>query len=129
MIHKKKFIFGPGIKKHDPNFNIQFVCSFSENLRNATKLVDSAAPGITQKIESLVKGLVVEFDSDVALKDSLQNDRRARLGRVMRQVDLRTEDEDMIFKAFVSWNYDLGMWHVMLEFPNETYWEGDQSSN
>lgn len=116
-----KTIRGLDVKVTSDRTQLPFVVSLTKSLRMLASLGGEKAK---EKIETIGRNLAHDFESDPALKESLQNDPRALPNdRVMRQVDIKEEDNSLLFKAFVSWNKELNCWHIFLELPGETVWE------
>lgn len=105
------------------NEGIPFNISLSINLRSFCNL----STEIKNKIEKIGKDLAEQFENDSELNDSLKNDPAHKLGcRVMRQVDMRADNGDILIKTFISWNYKLNSWHILMELPDELVWENGE---
>ena len=97
-------------------FPIAYTCTLSDDLREAV-----AFTGSHSRIQSLVEGIVKQFDEDKELKKEVKVMLPGH--RVMRQVDIRTDEHGILLKCFVNWNFKINMWHVFVEAAHETFWE------
>lgn len=77
-------------------------------------------------VRYVAERLVLDCEANKDLKASLLNDPRRSEGRVMRQIDVKVEDGQVVLKAFAS--YGKHGWHIMLEGLEEDVWETGQSN-
>lgn len=111
---------GPDVKQAVEG-EMPFVVSMSKMLRLT---VSMGGQYYKDKIEGMGKDIAHQFENDPVLKNSLKNDPQVLEGKlVMRQIDLKDAEGDIIVKAFVMWNLKIDCWHVLLELPNEDVWE------
>lgn len=99
-----------------------FVCSLSNKMR----LCLQVDPSVKEKITKIAHGVIQTITSVAGVAESLRNESIPGVVKAMRQIDLRNEAREMIFKSFTFWNYDLNCWHVLLEGCEETFWEEQQ---
>ncbi len=106
----------------DSKSNAAYVCSLST-------LVRYGADDLTKEnLKHLVEGFVAYVENDAILAESLK-EKPPPGGKIMRQMDILSNiDNHILFKTFISWNWDLGMWHVFVEGPEESCFEGNGDS-
>lgn len=97
--------------------SVPYICSLSKKVRLGLAIL----PG--DGIKRAVIGTVEQFEADKALKASLKQ--KSKQGeKLVRQVDIRVQANGPVtFKLFVSWNWNLGLWHVFVEGGKETAFE------
>ena len=96
--------------------NAPFVCNLSKKVKLGLQVMNLPIDGLQRAVASVVD----QFEDDPALKANLKQ-LPPKSGRIMRQVDIRiAPSEPVLFKFFVSWNWKLDMWHVLIEGAMET---------
>jgi hypothetical protein len=91
------FHFGPDIK-FDPNIDVPFVCSMSKFLRT---IVSEGPKAVKENIKAIAQRTTKDAE-EMGLKEALMNDPDAQPGdRVMRQMDLKSEDGSIMLKCFI----------------------------
>jgi hypothetical protein len=99
-----------------PGFPYKYVCSFSPMLRT---VVQALGANLQPSVEAVVK----DFEESPELCASLKVYHPE--GRIMRQVDLRDDNERILAKCFLWWDWHNKHWVVMME-GDEVYWEKGQ---
>lgn len=96
-----------------------FVCSLSAKLR----LVLALMPNIRERMTKIAHGVVQTITTTEGVAESLRKESLAGVIKALRQIDLRGSKMEILFKSYTFWNYELKCWHVLLEGPEETFWE------
>lgn len=96
-----------------------FVCSLSSKLRLALTLM----PNIRERMTKIAHGVVQTITTTEGVAESLRRESLVGLIKALRQIDLRGSNMEILFKSYTFWNYELKCWHVLLEGPEETFWE------
>jgi len=94
------------------DFPIRYMASLSPLLRLATQVIS------VNNLREAVQGVVADIDSRADVVESLKADAAA-----MRQVDIKNDDEMVIFKCFVGWDEGEKWYIVFVEGGNENHWE------
>jgi hypothetical protein len=109
---------GTRIDIDDKPVKDSYVCSYSKNLRHAIDVYPEVKDTIRRHVESLVNYVI----ADKEIADSLKV--KSPGGRILRQMDIRRDDDNsIILKTFIHWNWDVNVWHVLVEGPDETCFE------
>jgi hypothetical protein len=104
----------------DVKQNIPFVASLSEKMRTGIGFFPPVKERLTKIVASVIEG--IEAADGVA--ESLKQVVPGILN--LRQVDIKDKDKDnqkIVVKTFVLWSIEHDCWLVLVELPEENYWE------
>lgn len=100
------------------SFRYPYIATLSPNLKLGCDIITSVRSKIVKIVESAVEGIMqTEGVADSLINDSLL------LIRSVRQIDIKNDDQKLVFKTFISWDKDKQFWQVFMEEANETYFE------
>lgn len=108
---------------HDIKFgtrSLDILVSLTHNMRLMVAMMDrSTLEKFIEILGSVIHGIL----DTPGIPESLKSDMPG--GCIsLRQCDLKTEpDSPPVFKTFTFWNKESQCWHLLVELPEETYWE------
>ena len=103
---------GPDYNKRE--FHIRYTCSLSPALRAVIK---ASEVDIAPYIEDVVEDIDGNEEVATSLKHSIPG------MATVRQIDIKKDTGQVLFKCFVEWIERSEMWLVAVEGANETFWE------
>lgn len=103
--------------KESENFPYPYVCTLSPIFRMAVKLTGA-------DLRPHAEAIVRDFEESKELCDSLKV--YQPVVRIIRQVDLKDDNGNILAKCFMWWDCHNEHWVVMMEGSDEQYWEKNQ---
>ena len=100
------------------SFQYPYIATLSPTLKLGFEIV---SPSSRSKMVKIVEGAVEGIMQTEGVADSLI--KGSSLIKSVRQIDIKNDDQKVMFKTFISWDKDQNCWQVFVEGANETYFE------